>query len=249
VKKILREMAIDTGRIGDFSYQTFTKFLEKAGFSDGQKGPLEQRLNLLESFVDVKPRDTINNVEGKTKRSPNKRNPNRSSADPSVFTQKPGTLTIVDLTDPVVDEDSACALFDICLSIFTSQTTCGKIIALDEAYNYMDEKSAAAANFTERLLKSIREPRHQGVRAAIATQEPGINPRLLDLCSITMVHRCTSPAWYTVLKDHLAALGGKDSQRIFEEIVRLKTGECLMFCPTAAISIDKKSHKIEKMNT
>ena len=46
-----------------------------------------------------------------------------------------------------------------------------------------------------------------------------------------------------------AALGGKDSQKIFEEIARLKTGECLIFCSTAAISIDKKSHKVEKINT
>jgi hypothetical protein len=242
-------MATNTGGVGDFSYEEFIKELEKASFSDSQSGPLEQRLNLLESFVDVEPRATVSKKKGKIVRSKNKRNPNRRSADPDVFVRKPGTLTIVDLTDPVVDEDSACALFDICLSIFISQTTCGKIIALDEAHNYMNEKSAAAANFTERLLKSIREQRHQGARIVIATQEPSINPRLLDLCNITMVHRCTSPAWYVVLKDHLATLRGKDSQEVFEKIVRLKTGECLMFCPTATIGIDEESHSIESMNT
>jgi hypothetical protein len=33
-----------------------------------------------------------------------------------------GSLTIVDLTDPVIDADSACVLFDICLSVFIQQT-------------------------------------------------------------------------------------------------------------------------------
>ncbi|KAF1839579.1 hypothetical protein BDW02DRAFT_575229 [Decorospora gaudefroyi] len=249
VKKILREMALETGGMGNFCYTKFTNRLEDAGFSDMQSAPLDQRLNLLESFVDVQPRDSITRVQGKTVRKKNIRNRNRTKADPDIFATKPGTLTIIDLTDSVVDEDSACALFDICLSIFLSQTACGKIIALDEAHNYMGERSVAAENFTERLLKSIREQRHQGARVVIATQEPSINTRLIDLCNITMVHRCTSPAWYSVLKNHLAALRGQDTQDVFDTIVQLKTGESLLFCPTAAIGIDTMSHKIVSMNT
>ncbi|KAI0568538.1 hypothetical protein Alg215_12127, partial [Pyrenophora tritici-repentis] len=110
------------------------------------------------------------------------------------------------LTDPVIDADSACVLFDICLSVFIQQTQCGKIVALDEAHNYMTEGSGAAKAFTEKLLRTVREQRHQAVRVVIATQEPSINTQLLDLCSITMVHRCTSPAWFNVLKRHVAAL-------------------------------------------
>ena len=52
----------------------------------------------------------------------------------------------------------------------------------------------------------MREQRHQAVRVVITTQEPSINTQLLDLCSITMVHRCTSPAWFNVLRQHFAAL-------------------------------------------
>jgi DNA helicase HerA-like ATPase len=242
-------MALEIGGLGDFDYELFTRLLEEAGFSEMQSATLDQRLNLLESFVDVKPRDTIAKIDGRMVRRENIRNPKRSKADPNIFAKEPGTLTIVDLTDPVVDQDSACALFDICLSIFISQTSCGKIIALDEAHNYMGEKSAVAANFTERLLKSIREQRHQGARVVIATQEPSINPRLLDLCNITLVHRFTSPAWYAILKDHLAGLKGQEAQDIFERIVGLKTGESLLFCPTAAIEIDVISQKITNMNT
>lgn len=242
-------MAINNGGVDGFDYEHFISELQKAGFSDMQSGPLEQRLDLLEAFVDIKPRDKIVKVQGKTKIHKSVRNPNRSKADKNLFSSKPGTLTIVDLTDPHVDEDSVCALFDICLAVFISQTTCGKIIALDEAHNYMGEDNAATANFTERLLKSIREQRHQGARVVIATQEPSINTRLLDLCNITMVHRCTSPAWYEVLKQHLAALKGQDHQKVFEQIARLKTGECLLFCPTAAVGVDEKEHKIRTMDT
>jgi hypothetical protein len=109
---------------------------------------------------------------------------------------KPGSLTIIDLSDPVIDPDTACVLFDICLSVWVSQTKCGKIVALDEAHNYMRQESEAAEKFTGTLLKTIREQRHQSVRVVVATQEPGVNTALLDLCTITMVHRFTGPAWF-----------------------------------------------------
>ena len=66
----------------------------------------------------------------------------------------------MDLTDPVIDADSACVLFDIYLSVFIQQTQCGKIIALDEAHNYMTEGSGAAKAFTKKLLRTVREQQH-----------------------------------------------------------------------------------------
>jgi hypothetical protein len=177
------------------------------------------------------------------------------------LTGSEGTLTIVDLTDPVIDPDAACVLFDICLSVFIQQTKCGKIVTLDEAHNYMTEDSSAAKAFTEKLLRTVREQRHQAVRVVVATQEPSINTQLLDLCSITMVHRCTSPAWFNVLKKHIAALYlnlpttspdgtsddevTKDERALFHEIVQLKLGESLLFCPTAAVAVAGKG--IERM--
>jgi hypothetical protein len=72
-----------------------------------------------------------------------------------------GSLTIVD----VIDADSARVLFDICLSVFIQQTQRGKIVALDVAHNYMTEGSGAAKAFTEKLLRTVREQRHQAVSA------------------------------------------------------------------------------------
>jgi hypothetical protein len=239
---ILREMAIESQGLGLFNYTAFKDKLSATQFARGQDGPMKLRLDLLESFMQRSTGDS-RKVLANTKND--------------FLVGSPGSLTIVDLTDPVIDADSACVLFDICLSVFIQQTRCGKIVALDEAHNYMTEGSGAAQAFTEKLLRTVREQRHQAVRVVVATQEPSINTQLLDLCSITMVHRCTSPAWFKVLKQHVAALylnlptpsveasdmdGGmadlpQDDKALFQEIVRLKLGESLLFCPTAAVKV------------
>jgi hypothetical protein len=244
--KIIRDIAIANGGAGTFDYTGFKQKIEGQMFSERQNQPLKLRMDLLESFLDIKPKDT-----------PPGNGPSKWIKSPDYLTGKPGELLIIDLTDPVVDVDAACVLFDTCLSIFLSQTGCGKIVALDEAHNYLLKGNAAADQFTGKLLKSIREQRHQGTRIVIATQEPGLDTSFLDLCSITMVHRCTSPAWFDVLKKHLAGLylqgavseedqalkdTGKSRDRtLFQQIVGLELGESLLFCPTAAINVNGNS--------
>ena len=85
---------------------------------------------------------------------------------------------------------------------------------------------------TESLLTVIRQQRHLATRVIIATQEPTISPSLLDLCSMTIVHRFTSPSWMNALQSHLAGLSvdeGEDSKkelrRIFKQIVELNGGQ------------------------
>ena len=47
----------------------------------------------------------------------------------------PGSLTIIDLSCPFVDESAACALFTICLELFLeNRGDVGRVIALDEAH-------------------------------------------------------------------------------------------------------------------
>lgn len=98
-----------------------------------------------------------------------------------------------------------------------------------------------AATLTESLLSAIRLQRHLGTRIFISTQEPTISPKLLDLCSVTIVHRFTSPEWLRCLRAHLAALddatasGKAELKRILHEIVQLRVGEALMFAPSASI--------------
>lgn len=104
------------------------------------------------------------------------------------------------------------------------------------------------------------------VRVIISTQEPTISTKLLDLCSVTIVHRFTSPDWLLALKKHLAGaskhtkadadgaleatsssdagvrplvLKGDDHMSaLFSQIVSLRTGEALVFAPSAVIDVD-----------
>ena len=58
----------------------------------------------------------------------------------------------------------------------------------------------ASKALTELILSIIRQQRHFGARVIISSQEPTISPRLMDLCSMIMVHRFTSPEWFGVLR-------------------------------------------------
>lgn len=84
----------------------------------------------------------------------------------------------------------------------------------------------------------------------ISTQEPTISTSLLNLCSITIVHRFTSPEWLRSLQKHLAGAtqGSSTAQTelkadrisaktscLFNEIVGLSVGEALVFAPSAII--------------
>jgi hypothetical protein len=131
----------------------------------------------------------------------------------------------------------------------------------------MTEGNSATKAFTKKLLRIVREQRHQAVKIVIATQEPSINTQLLDLRSITIVHRCTSPASLNVLKKHVAALYlnlltssakarkigdgiaelPQGDKALFQEIIQLKLSEGLLFCPTATIAIARaRIEKIER---
>jgi hypothetical protein len=96
-----------------FDYNKFQQLLIAEKFSRDQCVPMNMRLKLLESFMDLNP-------TGKT----------------DIFACKPGTLTIVDLTDPFVDAGTACVLFEICLALFLEDpfSAAGRIVGLDEAH-------------------------------------------------------------------------------------------------------------------
>lgn len=111
VTKVLRDMAMETGGFDFFDFKSRIKGLN---LFSAQRKALDQRIGLLESFLDV---DT--------------------QSRGSLFDFTPGALNIVDLSCPFVDSGMACILFDICLSTFlqTQTANCkGKVIALDEAH-------------------------------------------------------------------------------------------------------------------
>ena len=112
--KILRDMAKERGGRPGFDYSHFKKRLFSANFTEHQLSPLVLRLQLLEQFLDQSASAALSR---------------------NLFDLGKGTLTIVDLSCPFVNENSACALFSICLSLFLQRrSTSGRIIALDEAH-------------------------------------------------------------------------------------------------------------------
>ncbi|CAN8099582.1 unnamed protein product [Discula destructiva] len=265
VNRILRDLRLEQQRTGSsFQYAAFKRMIEAEQLVPGQRGPLIQRLDTLQSFM-VREQVQSSGAAKKFKKA------SRSYTGNS-WAPIPGHLTIVDLSCPCVTAETACSLFNICASLFLEQdTNVGRIIALDEAHKYMNE-SAEAGTLTDQLLSTIRLQRHLGARVVISTQEPTISPNLLDLCSVTIVHRFTSPAWLQALQRHLAgvsavsrllasvesgangetdrlshgmeALGMEDSGQgsamaVFAQIVRLRVGEALLFAPSAVLEVDE----------
>ena len=107
----------------------------------------------------------------------------------------------------------------------------------------------ASKALTESLMGVVRQQRHYGVRVIISTQEPTISPKLIDLCSVTVIHRFSSPEWFSVLQKHIfvsdQSIGDKSSQML-REIMNLETGEAFVFAPSAMITskqLDKESEQ------
>ena len=141
-------MAIENQGAPGFDYNTFRKRLEDESFTGQQHLPLKLRLDLLESFMDrpVKAGHTgkmpvfADDKSGKRAKKQwlelmdQNRKAERASRD-RAWSFEPGVLTVVDLSCPFVDDNAACALFNICLELFLeSRGNVGRIVALDEAH-------------------------------------------------------------------------------------------------------------------
>ncbi|RYP83080.1 hypothetical protein DL769_001465 [Monosporascus sp. CRB-8-3] len=222
VMNIVREMAMEGSA---FTYTKFRKRLADTPWARGQETPLNLRLQLLDSFITPSP------TTKSTRPAPSPGN---------IWAFEPGSLTIVDLSDPFISSDEACTLFSICLSIFLEERhKCGRIVALDEAHKFLAQ-SGEAQVLTNELVSVIRQQRHTGTRVVIATQEPTLSPELIALANATFVHRFLSPSWYKVLKKHLAGADKQDPgsrNSLFRTIVGLRTGQALLFCPTAQMDV------------
>lgn len=114
--------------------------------------------------------------------------------------------------------------------------------------------SPESSVLTNTLLSTVRLQRHLGARIFVSTQEPTIAPAFLDLCTVTIIHRFSSPAWLQALDAHIALMqqhepdsiaqrdnhsnGRKITTReIFKKIILLKPGEALVFAPSAMTAI------------
>ncbi|KAK2071632.1 hypothetical protein P8C59_006038 [Phyllachora maydis] len=222
VNRVLRDLRTSQQRSGStFDYTMFKQLLMAEKLSPDQKNPLQQRLETLESFMlvsEAKAFDMFTQGQ-QVKQVKQVQQATRANQRATDWTPRPGQLTILDLSCPTVTAETACSLFHICLSLFLEQkSSVGRVIALDEAHKYMTG-SDDSKGLTESLLTIIRMQRHLGARVFISTQEPTINPKLIDLCSISLVHRFTSPDWLNTLRKHLA--GGSSTSRLLERAAKV----------------------------
>ncbi|KAG9018997.1 hypothetical protein FRB90_007377 [Tulasnella sp. 427] len=213
ILNILRELG------ETFTYTKFKlKLAEKAeGFNPAQKAMCEQRLSLLESFLEVgvgRPRF------------------------------KAGEVTIVDLTDPFISSAGACSLFEIITTIFIrADVQGGKVLVVDEAHKYL-KKDQGSEVLTETLLSIVRQQRHLGIRLILSTQEPTVIPEaLLDLCSVTIMHRFSSITWFDHLAKHVSSEFGDEA---FDTVVKLETGQALVLAPSGLGVFQNSGKKPER---
>ncbi|KAJ3573337.1 hypothetical protein NP233_g2498 [Leucocoprinus birnbaumii] len=197
----------------NFTFQAFKNELLdlKSDLNPFQKGSLDQRLALLYSF--------LGSTSSKSKFS-----------RPARFAK--GQLTIIDLSDPFIDADSACGIFNIICRLFTRvELDAGKVLVIDEAHKYLSLRKGGSSELTQRILSIIRQQRHLGMRVIISTQEPTILPPVIvDLCTVVILHRFQSPAWWEHIVKHVSA--DFTTGDAFDRVVRLQTGQSVIFAPS-----------------
>jgi DNA phosphorothioation-dependent restriction protein DptH len=146
---------------------------------------------------------------------------------------RPGRTVIVDLRDEWVEKDEALGLFVVMLRIFAASRHNGrefnKLVVFDEAHKYISE-----SDLISQVVETIREMRHQATSVIIASQDPLSVPRaIVELTSVLILHRMTSPQWLKHLRGAIAALDDVPDGAV----TSLQPGEALVW---AQRSTDKR---------
>jgi len=138
---------------------------------------------------------------------------------------RPGRTIIVDLRDEWIEKEEALGLFVVMLRIFANSHFEGrsfnKLVVFDEAHKYITE-----SDLIGQVVETIREMRHQATSVLIASQDPLSVPRaVVELTSILILHRMTSPQWLKHLKGAISTL----DQLSESNLAALMPGEALVW--------------------
>ena len=100
---------------------------------------------------------------------------------------------------------------------------------LDEAHKYVSEPE-----LVDHLVETVREMRHLGTTVVVASQDPPSIPRtVLELSTVVVCHRMTSPQWVKHLRSAIFALEDLTER----ELANLGPGEAFVW---AQLSTDKR---------
>lgn len=138
---------------------------------------------------------------------------------------RPGRTVIVDLRDEWIEKEEALGLFVVMMRIFAKSQHEGrqfnKLVVFDEAHKYITE-----SDLIGQVVETIREMRHQATSVLIASQDPLSVPRaVIELTSILILHRMTSPQWLKHLKTAITALAPLEENLLSQ----LLPGEALVW--------------------
>jgi len=101
-----------------------------------------------------------------------------------------------------------------------------------------------AKALNESLLTTIRLQRHYGARLIISTQEPTLLTDLIALCSVTVIHRFSSPEWFAAIKRHIP-MKPEEHHMVMRVIEGLKTGTALVYSPNSVLGKDEEGRLIK----
>ena len=200
-------------------FPSFLNKVRKLCNVSGQKGPLDQRIALLESVV-AESENNASLVE--------------DSLDLMSCTKSGYYFIIADLTDPLLSKEEANGLFQVLTEQFrTLQTKSGKVLMLDEAHKYMS--GVAGDGLSEAIVNVARLMRHDGMRLVVSTQSPkALAPELLELVTVACLHHFHSPDWWAYLKSKLPL-----QDDAWERILSLGSGEAVAFATSHNLSVNQ----------
>jgi DNA helicase HerA-like ATPase len=122
--------------------------------------------------------------------------------------------------------DEACGVFQVLLEQFRSKDLkgVGKVVAFDEAHKYLSHSGPGCVELSNAIVDSVRLMRHDGLRVLISTQSPTtMPPELLELASVTILHRFQSAEWSRYLTSKVTLPEGS-----FEKVKALSNGRALL---------------------
>jgi hypothetical protein len=185
----------------EVSIESLRESVAESSMSRNQKNLAEARIDFAESFV----RD-----EGGV-----------------AHLLRPGRLVIVDIRDELMAQDEALAIFMVLLNRFgqvaEGASPFNKIIVFDEAHKYMGN-----TRLTQAIVDNIRLMRHRGTTVVLASQDPPSVPKeVVELSSIVIAHRFTSPKWLDHIRKVNSAFGEAAMQP--SQLARLGAGEAFVW--------------------
>lgn len=154
----------------------------------------------------------------------------------------PGTITLLDIRDEMLDEQEASTILGMLL-IAMGKIDQDKLLVIDEAHKYFGKA------LEKDIVELIREMAHTRTRILIASQDPpSVNPRVIELSDIIMLHQMSSPEW---LK-HIQGKNNALKKLTIDELSSLSKGEAYIWAKRSTdteISIIPKKIQIRPRAT